>query len=83
MSPYKDPNKAREYDRAYQRKRRAQVLGEAELPTRFKVESTADLQEILDYMTNALPEADIDAVVKPVRRPSYYKSDQAYRELRF
>ncbi len=65
MSPYKDPNEAREYQRNYQRKRRAGSNPSVKTLTRQTLATVEDLRVVFERITNeVLNDADLDLGIK-------------------
>jgi len=64
--PIKDPEKAREYNRNYQRARRAGMPGNAaaDFPSSFRIETAEDVRNLLELTINEVRDADADPLVK-------------------
>jgi hypothetical protein len=66
--PYKDPNKQREYNREYQRKRRSMkdgyTHGTKQTSIDFTLSTADDLKAVLENVISDLLRADIDVGVK-------------------
>ena len=64
--PYKDPERAREYQRNYQRIRRAGATGKnvVEFPTNIRIKTAEDVRNLLETTINEVREAEADTLVK-------------------
>ena len=64
--PIKDPERSREYQREYQRTRRAGSPGTSalDLPTNVRIKTAEDVRALLETTINEVREADVDVLAK-------------------
>jgi len=64
--PYSDPEKAREYQREYQRVKRAGSSGTSalDLPESVRIKTAEDVRMLLETTINEVREAEVDVLVK-------------------
>jgi hypothetical protein len=64
--PYADPEKAREYNREYQRVKRAgsSVTSALDLPASVRIKTAEDVRVLLETTINEVREADVDVLAK-------------------
>jgi hypothetical protein len=64
--PYANPEKARDYQREYQRKKRAGSQGTIalDLPASVRIKTAEDVRVLLETTINEVREADVDVLAK-------------------
>ena len=64
--PYSDPEKAREYQREYQRVKRAGSSGTSalDLPESVRIRTAEDIRMLLETTINEVREAEVDVLAK-------------------